>query len=145
MLTEQEYALLELLFDLCPHWRDTITKQICKADIRRESTGSNIAIIFEVKEAQRLEFETIDPVEILIGDVDLRDCVSNMVNGCCVISANSLSIMDNNAISVLFLFRNGVIEEIEVYSLKGTSLDPITLLNKHRIYNVSNLNDIWQQ
>ena len=142
MLTEQENVLLELLFDLCPHWRDTITKQIYTADIKQEFTGSNMAIIFSTKEVPRLNFDTRVPVEILLGNVDLSNCVSNEVNGCTVISANRLFIPDD-AISVLYIFAGGVIEEIEIFSCNGNRLESVLPIDKSRTYNVSNLNDIW--
>lgn len=142
MLTEQENVLLELLFDLCPHWRDTITKQIYTAEIKREFTGSNMAIIFSTKEVHRLNFDTKVPVEILFGNVDLSNCISNEVNGCSVISANRLFIPDDT-ISVLYIFREGVIEEIEIFSCNGNCLDSVLPIDKSRTYNVSNLNDIW--
>ena len=48
MLTEQEQKLLDMLFDICPHWKANILKQIDTADIEREFTGSNMAVIFKV-------------------------------------------------------------------------------------------------
>ena len=80
--------------------------------------------------------DIVDPVEIMLGNVDLSQCTVTKINGYPVISENRVHLLDNETISILYIFRNGIIEEIEVFSQDGNILDPILPLDRSRVYNV---------
>ncbi len=135
-LTELEKCLIRLFFNLCPQWKRIVSEQIMLSDLQRWHDFSNFSVYFmNNTNANRLRTNTKMPVEIIIGSVELpAGIVIKEMNGCQIITPCVVSVLDNDAIGVRIYFSDGILSELEVYSLSGKELCEDFKLDKQCTY-----------
>ena len=137
-LTKLEASSVLLFLDLCPQWKQIISKQIQQSTLQREYGSSNYSVYFTNNlNTEKLGITAKMPVEIILGSVDVPEGNTlKHVNGHRVISPCIISIRDNNAISIRMYFNNGLLNELEIYSLSGNEIGNTMMLEKPRTYIV---------
>ena len=123
-LTKFESDILQLFFNLCPQWKQVITQQIQQSTFWRERSTSNHSVCFmNDVNVSRLNITTKMPVEIILGKVDIpAESRINHIKGCDVISPCILSGLDRDAIGARMYFSDGLLTELEIYSISGQEL-----------------------
>lgn len=135
-LSKLEKHAVQLLLDLFPQWKRRISEQIDLSWLQREQEFSNYSVYFvNNAKTRRIEINKKMPIEIILGNVDILDRSKIInINGCNIISPCILSVPDNDAIGIRFYFCNGILSEIEVYSLSGKQICGDLPLEKQRTY-----------
>ena len=137
-LSTQEEQLLQLFLDICPQWSDIIFAQLKSVSLQRFATNTNCSTEFCCNTfVPALPITSTMPIEVLLGEVALFSESSYMsVGNFKIVNANSTisSNATDTAAAVRLYLENGILSELELYSISGKPIDFSNLATKQRIY-----------
>ena len=131
-MKSQEKELLDLFFRVRPEWEKVIGAQIKNADISRADCISSYFVYFRANSyVERLNTHIQVPLEMIVGGVDVpvNDRIG-YVNGIQMVRSNIFSVYDEQAFGVRLHFADGLLTELEAYSLTGEPLNIFEVAKK---------------
>lgn len=138
-LTEHECGLIRLFCYVNPTWGAIISSQLENARPLREDLCSSRFLFINIDPtANRIKTSLEVPVEIIIGTAVHvpEEKVIRTINSAPAIHPCAFEIEDDHAIGVRIHVKDGLIFELEMYSLAGTRLDLDGSSQKNMLYIV---------